>query len=746
VALMASNQTPGGQPPVRRREKFSAWLLEGQAKPATNLDGLEEVQATQHHQTHPWWKVMCLTGVDYFSTLGYQPGIAALQAGVLAPLATLVLVLVTLFGALPMYRRVAEESPHGDGSISMLERLLAYWPSKLLVLALIGFVATGFIITITLSAADASAHVIENPLVHNFVKDAQVPITLLFIALLGAVFLKGFSEAVGIAVVLVVLYIGLSLVVVGVGIQHVLQEPIKITNWLNALSSQFTSPLAMIGAVLLVFPKLALGLSGFETGVVVMPLVKGAPGDTEENPKGRIRNAQKLLLSAALIMSVMLILSAFVTTVLIPRHEYWPEIKISQEVNADTWRFGTATVSVPLDDAKKPKQKYDWTIPTNLVTSGEKTTIPVEYKGDKFNLHVSGKLEGNKLHLEIEKDKGEANGRALAYIAHEFLGDAFGTIYDIATILILWFAGSSAMAGLLNIVPRYLPRYGMGPDWTRATRPLTLIFTLICFIVTFAFRASVDAQAAAYATGVLALMTSAAIAVTLSAIRKHQNLLAFWFGLTSAIFVYTTAVTVFESPDGLQIASFFIAGILIISIISRVTRSFELRITEIRLDESADAFLAENVHHSGELHIIANKRQAGDWGEYQDKELAEREDHHISQDDPIIFFEVEVSDASEFVGKLQVRGVEVESPNGQKYHILRATAPAIPNAIAAFLLYVRNRTSLIPHCYFTWSEITPIANVTRFLFFGEGDTAPMTREIIRQNEPKPRRRPRVHVG
>jgi hypothetical protein len=634
--------------------RLGRWLLKGQPR---EPEGFYEPEMAAH-ATHPWYQVMCLTGVDYFSTLGYQPGIAALAAGALSPLATLVLVLITLFGALPMYRRVAAESPHGDGSISMLERLLDWWKGKLFVLCLIGFVATGFVITITLSAADATAHLAENPFT-RVVHGHEVVVTLSLIVLLGAVFLKGFGEAIGLAVVLVVAYLLLNVVVLAVGILEIVQRPQVLSSWTGGLFASYGSPLAMVGAALLVFPRLALGLSGFETGVVVMPLVQGDPDDTPKRPDGRVRGTHKLLTAAALIMSVLLLASSVVTTVLIP-------------------------------------------------------------------------------HAEFEEG-GAANGRALAYLAHAYLGDGFGTAYDVSTILILWFAGASAMAGLLNIVPRYLPRYGMAPDWARATRPLVLIFTVICGIVTILFGANVEAQAGAYATGVLALMTSATVAVTLSAYRRGQRLMTAVFGAISAIFVYTTTVTVFGQPDGLKIAGLFILAIVVTSVASRLWRQTELRVDTVVLDGTARRFIDEAAR--GTVRIIAHDTDPVTEQDYADKEASQRRCSHLPAEDPVLFLEVTVLDASEFAPDLVVTG-HLVGP----HRVLRARGAAVPNAIAAFLLFVRTATDKQPHVYFEWGEGNPFGHLARYVLVGEGDIAPITHEILREAEPIPERRPVCHVA
>ena len=640
------------------RASIARWLAGG---PQTDHDrqasyGVEEHPEHRHH----WSKVMCLTGVDYFSTLGYQPGIAALAAGALAPIATVVLVLLTLFGALPVYRRVAEESPHGQGSIAMLQRLLPFWRGKVFVLILLGFAATDFMITITLSAADAAAHVTENPHVPDALHDQRVLITLFLIALLGAVFLRGFTEAIGIAVLLVITYLGLNAIVIAVSIARIAAEPHMIGDWKNALVTEHGNPLMTVAVALILFPKLALGMSGFETGVAVMSHISGDADDDPEKPAGRIRNTKKLLTSAALIMSLYLITSTTVTIWLIPEHEFEPG--------------------------------------------------------------------------------GHANGRALAFLAHSFLGDTFGTAYDISTIAILWVAGASEMAGLLNLVPRYLPKYGMAPEWSAAVRPLVLVLTTIAFAVTLIFNADVDAQGGAYATGVLVLFTSASVAVGLAARKAGQRGLVLAFAAITAVLTYTTVSNVVERPDGVKIGGFFIAAIIGVSFASRIRRAFELRTTEIVMDERAQMFVLDQSRRR--LRLIAKDPELRDAEEYHAKLDQIIQDNDLPDARDVMFLEVTVTDPSDFESAIEVHGEVMH----KRYRVLALESPSVPNAIAALLLHIRDLTGVRPNVYFEWTEGNPLVNLGKFLLFGQGEVAPVTREVLRRAEKDRNQRPHVHVG
>jgi hypothetical protein len=592
--------------------------------------------------THPWWKVIWLTGVDYFSTLGYQPGIALLAAGAVAPIATVILVLVTLLGALPVYAQVAGRSYAGQGSIAMLENLLSGWKGKGLVLVLLGFAATDFVITMTLSAADAAKHAIENPFLHPVLGDHPILVTLVILAVLAVVFLKGFGEAIGLASAAAVPYLALNLVVLGRGLQEVITHPALLADWRSALAAQGNFPLLIAGA-LLVFPKLALGLSGFETGVSVMPLIDGGETDRQQGPRtdgppmGRVANTRKLLLTAAVIMSGMLILSSIVTTLLIAPDDY---------------------------------------------------------------------AEG-----------GKASGRAIAFLAHRYLGPGFGTVYDVSTILILGLAGASAMAGLLHLIPRYLPRFGMAPQWAALSRPLVLVLFAVDVVITLIFGASVEAQSGAYATGVLVLILSAAFAVTLALWRERRRGLAFYTGILCLVFAYTLADNCLERPDGLIIGTVFTVLLIAACALSRSIRSVEFRIPYGYFADAESWRLGPETRGK-KVHLVPVRSSSVDARRRKRAEII----RHYNVRGPFLFVHVNLLDnRSEFSAPLEVRlRKEGDDYVGEVFGAL-----AIANTVA----YVSEVIDPIS-VFIGLTRRGLMGQALRYLMFGEGETGLMVYTIL----------------
>ena len=621
------------EPSLEYRSPIGRWMARGE--PVDDHAG-----ATAG--THPWWKVIWLTGVDYFSTLGYQPGIALLAAGAVAPIATVILVLVTLLGALPVYAQVAGRSYAGQGSIALLENLLTGWKGKGFVLLLLGFAATDFVITMTLSGADAAKHAIENPFLHGVLGEHQILVTLAILVALAIVFLRGFSEAIGLAAAAALPYLALNLVVLGRGAFEILTHPELVTGWRSALAAKGDPSLIIAGAVL-VFPKLALGLSGFETGVSVMPLIDGGEQDrrhhprSAEAPEGRVANTRKLLLAAATIMSVLLIASSLITTLLIE---------------------------------------------------------PADYRRG-----------------------GKAAGRAIAFLAHRYLGSAFGTVYDLSTIFILGLAGASAMAGLLHLIPRYLPRYGMAPRWASLARPLVLVLLTVDVIITLIFGADVEAQSGAYATGVLVLILSAALAATLALWHEGRYAMASYSGLLTLVFTYTLADNCIERPDGLIIGSVFTLLLTFACGVSRSMRSIEIRIPYGFFVNAESWTLGPEVRGK-KVHLVPIKTSSVDDRRRKRAEIFQ----HFNVRGPFLFLHVNLLDnRSEFSAPLDVN---LWKENGD-YVAEVYGAVAIANTIA----FVSESIDPIS-IFISLTRRGLMGQAIRYLLFGEGETGLLVYAIL----------------
>lgn len=684
-----------------------------------------------------WLWVMCLLGVDYFSTLSYQPAYAYEVAGRLGPLATLVVVLVTLAGALPVYWYVAGRSPRGQGSIALLEQVVHGWRGKSLVLLLLGFAATDFIMVKTVSVADAAVHIIGNPSAswqHNldavtrgtggFFREAfgqgvadffnkQLVVTLI-IGALGFLFWfllrKGFNRnVIVVAVPLVAVYLLCNALIVGCGVSYLLEQPEILTTWWQNVRAgdwdlthesrliDHGSILGHWGLIILLclvfFPQLSLGLSGFEMSLILMPQVKGTAGDDPHLPRGRIRNTRKALVAAAIIMSIFLLGSTFVTNLLIP---------------------------------------YD-----ELRHGGRAANRALAY------LAHGGARGGDRLPL------------------HDFFGPAFGTFYDVVTVLILSLAGTSVVTALSNLLPRFLFRFGMELGWSQRWGVLLVLFGLVNVAVTLWFQASVDAQRGAYATAVLVLFTSASLTCARhrwrrhllpsppgreveSEGRRHSRLASFfgtllnWYGLTSLVFLFTTAAIIARAPQGLLIAGGFIAVLFLMSVIARAIRTNELRTIRFDFKDEHSSFLWNSLVLA-DFPVLVPHRPGRH--ERDMKEVQIRRDHNLDPHVDVVFIEIELEDPSNFMQNLLIEVFQEE----KRFVIKIARCVSVAHAIAAIALEM-SRVSKPPALHFGWSEMDLMTASWSYFAFGEGNVPWKVRELIRRAEPTTDRQPRVIIG
>ena len=667
-----------------------------------------------------WMWILGLIGLDYFSTLGYQPSIAFEAAESLAPLATVVVVLITLGAALPLYAYIAERSPHGQGATGLLERLVHGWWGKFLILILLGFAAADFVVTRTLSLADAAEHIVRNPsptwqaMLDYLAQgkeslrsisggrvwqktldfwDRQMLVTILLLGLsflCWKFFAKGFTGKVILVSGLVVgLYLAVNGVVIGSGLYYLSEHPGIVDHWLSDLRHNYRDvawPLlpntdwatyaTMLLLCLFLFPKLSLGLSGFELSMVLMPLIRGKANDDPYQPRGRIRNARKLLVTAAGIMAVYLLGSALVTTTLIPAEAFGDE-----------------------NGAKNRALAY-------LAHGGAMT-----------------------------------NGHSAMQISPLF-GPWFGTLYDVSSVMILGLAGTSVAIGLSDFVPTYLHRMGMEFEWAHKMGATLFLFTLINLYVTLLYRASVTAQRGAYAASVLVLMTSAGAATVLDRWKARSGpwprRLPWCYLLVTVVFALTALAVMVQNPSGLQIAFWFILTIVVLSLVSRLARTKELRFEGFQFADEHSKFLWDSMKFL-QFPILVPHRPGQT--RLADKEEHIRRRHRLTPDIPIVFIEAHLGDPSDF---FQRPLVEVKQEEG-KFILRIGRCVSIPHVIAAVALEL-SQPDHVPEIHFGWSDENPLAANLNFILFGQGNVPWMVRELISKAQPDPARQPRIVIG
>jgi hypothetical protein len=663
--------------------------------------------------------VLCLIGLDYLSTLAYQPSIAYGAAGKLAPLVTVLVAAVTLFLALPLYWYIAGRSPHGGGSTALLERIVPGWVGKLLVVVLLSFGAVDLVFTRTFSAADAAEHLIHSPhsdwqqALNNVTREGeqlrrQLPggvrrategywnrptvVTLIVLTLgtvVGLIFFRGYTRSfVRVAVVTVVVYLTLTLIVVVSGAVYLADHPQLVEAWWadvwagnwkpGAAPKPVADWTALAAACVPLFPFLALGLSGFELTLMSMPLVRGKPGDTHEKPRGRIRNTRLLLTVAAVTMSVYLLGSSLVTTVLIPA--------------------------------------------SALTTDGQ-----AKYRALAYLAH-----------------NGTLSDGAPAAAMNPLFGLPFGTAYDISTVAILALAGLSVGVTLSAWVPPYLHRLGMEFDWSVKLGVLMYLLLAVKFAVVLYYKADLDAQRGAYLTSVLAVFAFAALTAVIDVRQKRMRL--GWGKVFRVSPLFVLALVVFAGsglfiaslrPTAVVLAGSFVAVILGVSILSRSWRCTELRFAGFVFADRASEYEWGRLKASHFPILVPVRGTEA----LKEKEIEIRTRHRIPGTVPVMFLQAELADPSEFTHRARVR---IAREDGRfVIHVSRCVS--IPHAIAAAALELSSEGA-VPEVHFGWSAENPLTANLHFVLFGHGNVPWMVYTLIRRAKVPEDRKPRVIVG